>query len=297
GILKANVKDIQISNGTVRAALTLDASGKKAALNYEAFISGVESKPILDILLDKNRLSGKLEFKTKGMARGISQKEVVKTLNGNGQFKFVDGAIEGIDIAGTLRQVKTLGFGDDKRQKTDFAELSGSFVITNGVFKNQDLNMLAPLVRLSGQGKVPIPPRTVDYLVTAKLVATLKGQGGNQALSGLPIGIFIKGSWDKPSYTVDWKSVFAKAVTDPKRLSIMPANMLEAAKGFGVTLPGTGKGSTIEKAVGGILQAVPGLLKGKQSTTTQKDSSSQTQEQQKKKKPNPVDMLKSIFEK
>ncbi|MCH8092832.1 MAG: hypothetical protein IIC57_10865, partial [Proteobacteria bacterium] len=163
----------------------------------------------------------------------------VESLNGDGRFKFIDGAIHGINLAATLRKAKTLGIGTSggEAQKTDFAELSGSFTIKNGLLENRDFKMLAPLIRLSGKGVVPLPPQWVDYLVTAKLVASIKGQGGADALAGLPIPIKIEGPWSNVGYGVDWKRVFSQAMLDPERLRNMPADLRESAKGFGVDLP------------------------------------------------------------
>ena len=179
-----------------------------------------------------------------------------------------------MNIAETLRNAQNLNFGGDGggAQKTDFSELSGSFVITDGVVDNRDFKMLAPLVRLSGAGQVPMPPQTVDYGVEAKLVASLEGQGGDDALAGLPIPIRIQGTWSDPSYDIDWQSVFQAAALDPARLATMPDSLKDAAKGFGVDLPlpdglpgaeglGEGLGETL-KGVTGDGEAAPGGATG-----------------------------------
>ena len=189
-----------------------------------------------------------------GEARGRSQRELVGTLNGGGMIRFLDGAIEGFNLAATLRDMKTLGLGSggDEAQRTDFSELSGSYTITDGVLDNRDLMMLAPLVRVTGAGVVPLPPRTVDYNVTAKLVASLEGQGGGDALTGLPIPVAIFGPWHNVDYRVDFESVLLAAMSDPARLAQMPVDLLESAAGLGIALPGEMLGG-----VGDILEALP----------------------------------------
>ena len=91
-------------------------------------------------------------------------------------------------------------------EKTDFAELSGSYVITKGLLTNQDLQMLAPLVRINGAGDVDLPPQTLDYGVEAKLVSSLEGQGSKKGLVGIAIPIRATGPWAKPAIQVDWAS-------------------------------------------------------------------------------------------
>jgi hypothetical protein len=210
-----------------------------------------------------------MNFDARGNAHGGNQLQVVSTLMGDGRIRFLDGAINGINLAETLRSAGSLGLGDTGGpQKTDFAELGGSFVITNGVIDNRDLRMLAPLVRLAGAGVVPMPPRTVDYGLDAKLVATTEGQGGKAAMTGAPIPIRITGSWDNPSYNVDWARFFSQM--DPTDLANLPSNLQKTVEGLGIKLPLPGgdggltetlggAGAAVGGAVGGILKAIPGL--------------------------------------
>ncbi len=263
GVLKTSIEELKISEGSINAATTLDASSPEANLSFEVSIASVEARPLLVTLADNDRLSGKTHFNITGSAKGRSQKELVNSLNGNGMFKFLDGAIHGINLAAKLRQAKTLGFSKKAKEteKTDFAELGGSFKIKNGMLENQDFKMLAPLIRLNGEGKVPMPSQSVDYNLTAKLVPSIKGQGGNDGIMGLPIPIKINGPWANVSYGVDWKNVFTLASADPARLKSMPGNLIEASKNFGINLP-IPKIEDIKK-IGDVVKDLPGdALKG-----------------------------------
>ncbi len=254
-VLKLAVEKLAVGKGTVNSGATLDASGTGAKLDYQATIADMQAEPLLKTFADTDRLSGTIAFETNGKGSGGNQKELIESLNGAGQFKILDGAINGINLAATLRQAGSLGMQSSQAQKTDFAELSGTYTIKDGVVENHDMKMLAPLVRLTGSGTVPLPPQTVDYAVEAKLVATTAGQGGEDALAGLPIPIKITGSWSDPNYQVDWNSVFNEMAKDPARLKNLPANLDKAAKSFGVIMPSAGgTGGT-----GAILNAVPGL--------------------------------------
>ncbi|HYB10488.1 MAG TPA: AsmA family protein [Alphaproteobacteria bacterium] len=262
GVLKLTVEKLALAQGTITSDATLDGSGPAAKLDYQATVNNVQALPLLKTFADTSRLSGTMNFQTNGKASGKSEKELVETLNGAGQFKITDGAIHGINLAATLRQAGTLGLSNSANEKTDFAELSGTFTIKDGVVDNRDMQMLAPVIRLTGAGTVPMPPQTVDYAVEAKLVGTLQGQGGAQSLDGLPIPIKITGSWNNPNYQVDWKSVFTEMAKDPSRMKNLPANLQGAAKGFGVNVPGAAAGG----ATGGILNSIPGLAPPPSST-------------------------------
>ena len=282
GVMKAKLEQLKLDQGTVTAAATVNASGKTAKIDYQAAANGVESKPFLRTFVDIDWLSGKLEFTTKGAASGNSEKQIVGTLNGDGAFKFLDGAIEGFDLAGTLRNAQSLGMSSGaNRPKTDFTELSGTYVIQKGVLRNQDLKMLAPLVRVTGKGRVGLPPQDVDYLAEAKLVASLEGQGGNEALAGLPIPVHVHGPWSNIKYDIDWASVFTAAAADPERLLNMDKDLANTAQGLGIKIPGLGGGDTsgteggtsgggtLEGAAGGLIQ---GILGGGSSDSGTTDS-------------------------
>ena len=222
-------------------------------------VANVQALALLKAFADTDQLSGTVHFNANGQAVGANQKQIVETLNGGGGFKILDGAIHGIDIAETIRSMGSLGMGEDgPPQKIDFAEISGTFNIVNGLLENPDFQMLAPLVRVTGAGLVPMPPQTVDYNAELKLVASTEGQGGDAALGGLPIPVVISGPWADPSYGIDWGAVLAAAALDPARLAAMPADMLDAAKGFGVDLPLPGLGGGDGEGIGGILDAVIG---------------------------------------
>jgi AsmA protein len=301
GVLNAVVDGLRLAGGGVDLRATLDASGKAPAINYQVNVVGVQARPILKTFADTDLLSGTTALRFTGSAHGISQKRMVKTLNGSGRIRFTQGAIHGINIAHTLRKAQTLGLGQESEQKTDFAELSGSFTITKGVLDNRDLKMRAPVLRLTGKGLVPMPPRTIDYEVEANLVASLQGQGGDNALAGLPIPITVKGSWDDPSIATDWKSVFAMASAIPGRIARMPVDLLEFGKSLGIPLPvpglsgGGDKTGGVGGILGGFLKMIPGVT-GSQPQETEQPTQQPAQEQPKQQQaPDPLNTLKNFF--
>jgi AsmA protein len=293
GKLTVVLEDLIVAGGRAEASATVDGAQRVPVLRYRLIASGVQARPVLKTFAGTDRLSGTANFETAGRAAGNSRKQMVGTLNGQGRFLFTDGAIHGINIASALRKVQNLGFGASGAQRTDFAELSGSFTITDGVLENRDLKMLAPLVRLKGGGRVPMPPRMIDYTVEAKLVGSLIGQGGKNGLTGLPIPVSVKGSWDDPAIDVDWKTRFAN----------MPRNLLEFGRSLGVALPipgvepGPGETGTKGGVLGELLKAIPGLPGGQQQQpqTPQQPEQPQSQQQQRQQAPNPLKSLQKLF--
>jgi uncharacterized protein involved in outer membrane biogenesis len=258
GVLDFKLEELAVADGAVTAAAHLDGSGKAAALDYQASVEGVQALPVLAALADVDYLSGTANLAAKGSARGRSEKELVGSLDGDGRFQVLDGAIEGFDLAATLRNMGSLNLVSGATEKTDFAELSGSYVITKGLLTNQDLQMLAPLVRVNGVGDVDLPPQTLDYGVEAKLVSSLEGQGGETGLAGIAIPIRATGPWADPAIQIDWASAIRQAALDPERLKNMPADVQDLATGLGIklTIPGAEEGG--DGGLGGLIKALPG---------------------------------------
>ncbi len=257
GVMTTTIKDLQMAEGSVNGVATINGAAKTPTIKYDVNVSKTQARPLLKAFADVGFLSGVTEFRMKGQAAGASEQAIVSSLTGDGEMRFFDGAIHGVNLASVLRSVGTLGFNSGGEQKTDFAELGGTFDIKNGKFANLDFKMLAPLLRLGGKGTSNLPGQTIDYNIDAKLVDTLKGQGGDSGLAGLPIPIHIGGTYDNPTFDIDWKSVLQLAATDPSRLKALPDELLGKAKGLGVNL-----GSLGDVGKGGVGDALKGVLPG-----------------------------------
>mgnify|MGYP006170976257 CR=1 FL=1 len=168
---------------TVRHATRINA----IAADFD--LAKFQAEPFLNDLAKFDRNLGTTDSKLSVTASGASQRELISNLNGNGSMMFRDGAIRGINIAAVVRNISTAALEQsfDDAEKTDFAELSGTFTIDKGIVSNDDLSMVAPLVRMTGEGTVPLPQRTVDYLVKPKLVASIEGQGAASDAAGVTV--------------------------------------------------------------------------------------------------------------
>jgi AsmA protein len=270
GVLDAKVEDMALADGTIAATAKIDASGDAAKVNYTASVKNVEARPLLTAFAGSDRLSGTANIEAEGATQGASQYDLVSALDGKGSVQFLNGAIHGINLAATLRKAQSLGFDSEAKetQKTDFAELGGTYTITDGVVDNRDFKMLAPLIRLSGGGLVPMPPQQLDYGVEAKLVASLEGQGAEHGLAGLPIPIKLGGTWASPTYTVDWNSVLQAAAADPERLKNLPGGLSDKAKDLGIALPGLGGATGGDGSKPSVQDALKGVLGGGSSGST-----------------------------
>lgn len=215
--LTADLAEMQLYEGTGKGKIVVDGSGAKPSIAADFDLAEFQAGPFLNDLAKFDRILGTTESQVSLTATGGSQRELVSNLNGNGAVIFRDGAIKGINIAAMMRNISVAAIEQsfDEAQATDFAELSGTFQIKEGIVSNDDLELTAPLVRMTGAGKVPLPPRTVDYTVKPKLVGSLEGQGGASELAGIAVPIKVTGPWSDVSYQPDLAGALEEQVKDP----------------------------------------------------------------------------------
>lgn len=181
------------------------------ALKAKLKLAAIQAQPLLKDLASSEVLSGVGRFEIDLTSNAQTQKTLLSTLTGEGSFAFRDGSINGINIAQTIRKAQAM-FGDSEQPppsgeqlKTDFSALGATFKITNGVLRNDDLDMKSPLLRVSGSGQANLAEQSIDYTVTPIVVETLEGQGGSGLadLQGVGIPIRFKGPMTNPDYEVD----------------------------------------------------------------------------------------------
>lgn len=241
-VMKTSFDEVQLYDGHGKGFLNVDATGNAANIGANFALEGLSALPFLTDAADMKWLSGKAKVGMQLAATGTSQLDLVQTLNGKADVKFADGAIVGFNVPGAIRgisQGKLSGLKAAPSEKTDFSELSASFNIANGIAQNQDLQMISPLLRVTGAGAVQLPPRTVDYTVKPKIVASLQGQQGAQGLNGLEIPVRISGPWAKPNIEPDLKGV----LSDPNKA-------LETVKEIGKQFKGKNANEIVDQLLG-----------------------------------------------
>ncbi|MGE5547977.1 MAG: AsmA family protein [Solirubrobacterales bacterium] len=203
GRLAADLTELALYQGAGKGRLALDGSQPGLGLDAHFSLKGLQAEPFLAAAAGFDRLEGTGDADIQVAGRGRSERQIVQSLDGKGAVSFTDGAIRGINLAAMVRNVTSAFSEPAGSQKTDFAELSGSFVITDGLVTNKDLALKSPLLRVDGAGTVDLPKRTVHYRVDPKAVASLEGQGGAGDLAGIMIPVIIEGPWDNLSYRPD----------------------------------------------------------------------------------------------
>lgn len=197
--------------GTLAGGLSVDAGSNR--FQVKNTLTGVSIGPLLRDVAKKDMLEGRGNLSLDVDTSGASVPALKKALAGSAKVELKEGAIKGINLAESVRNFKaTLGSksaqtAGDSAKKTDFSEMSASFVIKNGVAKNDDLKAASPFLRLGGAGSVDIGNSTLEYLAKATLAATAKGQGGAAEVAGITVPVKLTGPLDNPAWSVDYSGM------------------------------------------------------------------------------------------
>ncbi len=239
--------------GKLAGALSVDAAqGNQLATKMS--LAGISIEPLLMDLAQKNVLSGTgslaLDLKTAG-ANGYAMKS---NLGGTLQVRLRDGAVKGINLTQTLRDLKAVlkpesqdtTVAADTSKQTAFSEMDADLAFTKGVASMKRLNFVSPLLRVT-QGE----PATIDFVkneldlvARARVVNPAADPEGKELidLKDVTIPVHVKGPFDKPTYTLLWKD----AIGGILKRSL--ENKLREA----VTGKGKG-GAAVDKALKGLL--------------------------------------------
>jgi AsmA protein len=244
GRLTTKLTEMALYGGNGTATITANGAAATPAVAVKLDLTGLQANPALKDAIDMDKIEGALNANVDVAMRGASQKAMVSALGGNGKVVFADGAIRGINIGAMVRNAASafLDSSASDQQKTDFAELSGTFKIVNGILLNDDLTLLSPLLRVGGKGTVDMPNRSVNYRIEPKIVASTKGQGGSADSSGIKVPVVVSGPWDNLSYKPDLAGVIDGIVKDPKKALEGLKNLIPGQGGSG-----GGAGSALPK--------------------------------------------------
>lgn len=219
GKLEVAPHSANLYGGTLSGSLVAHADGNRIAIRQA--VRGVQLGPLLRDAAQQDRLEARGNVTLDVATAGAGVLAMKQALGGTARVELRDGAVKGINLAEAIQDVRAVlgsrsATASDPSKRTDFSEITASFVIKNGVAHNDDLQGKAPLLRLTGGGDVDIGNSTVNYTARAAVVATSKGQGGRDLsnLAGVTVPVRITGALEKPAIAVDFTELAAKSGVD-----------------------------------------------------------------------------------
>ena len=240
--------------GDLTSKTTFDVSQDTPKTRLDLDGKNFMVQPLLKDVVGKDFLAGTTQAKIALRMEGDDPDRIKRTLNGQGQFLFQNGAIVGIDIPGMVRNVTaSFGLGEKSGEKprTDFSELDTPFTITNGLVETTKTRLASPLLRLLASGNANLVSEILDFRVEPTFVGTLKGQGDAKERSGITVPVLVSGTFSSPKFRPDMKAILDKELKQGLPSSSELTDMLKGKESK------EGEPKSPEDAVKGLIKSLP----------------------------------------
>ena len=235
GVVRCGFQNLGAYGGQASGQLVVDATTGKPTYALSSDLMGVRALPLLRSAAGFDKLDGKLQAKMALRSAGNSQRAIMSNLGGTVFTNFQDGAIRGLNVAQMIRSLTSgtlSGWQEGKEQTTDLTQLSASFRIEKGQATTSDLNLVGPLVKMSGAGTVDLGTQMLAFRVEPKLVMTTEGQGRAADPVGLGIPVVIDGPWTEPRIYPDMAGILDNPDAAYAKLKEMGKGLFGAGGGL-----------------------------------------------------------------
>ena len=219
GRLDVSTLAASLYEGKLAGVMYADANGNQAGAKLS--LAGIAIEPLLTDVSGKSDLTGRGSVALDLRTAGGTTRSWKHGLDGTMQLRLRDGAIKGINIAQTLRELKATIRGERAEdaggpRQTDFSELEADIAFAKGVGTVRRLNLAAPVLRVS-QGEpatIDLAAGTLDLVANVRVVNTSTGQDGKDLaeLKDITIPVHVVGPFEKPDYSIEWSGIGSKAL-------------------------------------------------------------------------------------
>ena len=260
GVLKGTVSNLGAYGGQASGSIDIDVSRDAPVYALHSDLTGVRALPLLKSAADFDSLDGRLQARIDVRSFGQSQQAIMSNVAGTATANFQDGAIRGLNVAQMIRALTSgtlSGWQESREQSTDLTQLSASFHIEKGVATTADLNLVGPLVKMTGTGTIDLGSKTLALRVEPKLVMTTQGQGRASDPVGFGIPVVINGPWASPQIYPDVAGILDNPDAAYAKLKEMGSGLFAPGGSGNNTGAGSGNtsgGNSLGDTLGNLIQ-------------------------------------------
>ncbi len=299
----------QLYNGQATGQITANLLATPMLVTVATKLQNVQANDLLSAVSSiKDTLYGLLASSGDLRFSAASSQDIARTLNGNLAVNLNNGRIAKIDVLNELAAIgKFAGVRKNAQAMTNFAKMSGNFVVTNGVAQTNNFQAAIDGGTLAAQGSVNLATQALDLRMTAVLDKNVTQQvGGTSGVGGLMqtalannrgeivMPVLVSGTFDQPHFMPDMQTIAQMKVKN-----ILPTTSNPAAGILGSVLGGNKQGGQ-QGGLGGILGAIGAGGQQQQQQQPQQQQPPATAEpqeqQQQQSQQQPInDLLNSVF--
>lgn len=277
GVLKGTVSNLGAYGGQASGSIDIDVSRDAPVYALHSDLTNVRALPLLKSAADFDSLDGRLQARIDVRSFGQSQQAIMSNLAGTATANFQDGAIRGLNVAQMIRALTSgtlSGWQESREQSTDLTQLSASFHIEKGQATTADLNLVGPLVKMTGTGTIDVGSKTLALRVEPMLVMTTQGQGRASDPVGFGIPVVIDGPWASPQIYPDVAGILDNPAAAYAKLKEMGNGLFAPGGNTGNNTGGgsgnTAGGNSLGDTLGNLIQQ--GLNAARGNNTSQPPS-------------------------
>jgi len=174
GDMRIHPISASLYEGEYSGDVRINVASDTLAISADERIRGVLLAPLALAMFEYENITGSINgaFRLSGSGQDLG--EVQRSLDGEMSFELLDGTWEGTDVWYELRRARARLKQEPAPEpelppRTTFSSVNATGVVTDGVFKNDDLLAELPFMRITGRGSVDLAEANVDYRMTARV--------------------------------------------------------------------------------------------------------------------------------
>jgi AsmA protein len=214
GRLVTTLQPLQAFGGTVTGDVVVNGRGGLSA-RADLDLSGTRMQPFLSAFAGFDRLIGPADASVRLLGVGNTVQALMGSLEGTVALRLGEGQIDGLDLAGMVRNLDPSHRGEGAT--TVFNEAALDLSVDGGVGAGM-MSASSRLFTLTGEGQVGFGDRTLDW----RLLPTLRDPE-------VTVPILVRGTWDEPEIRPDLEGL-ARQRLDEERQALEDRAQEEEAR-------------------------------------------------------------------
>ncbi len=245
GVIRLHPLTARLYSGRYQGDTRIDARGEKLTITLNEKLENVNLQPLLNDLLDNSPIAGTGGLVLQAELEGATTDELLAGLSGEASLSFVNGALLGYDLRYLVKKSKAIlkktAMPDEKPgDRTPVNDFNAVFRLSSNSADTRDLTVDLGDLLISGEGKIDLATRSIDYLLTAKVNDRQQPDPDLDELKGLSFPVNVTGTlpdglrWDIKLGRALKEAAKARAKAaleaEKQKLKIQAAQKLEPKK-------------------------------------------------------------------
>lgn len=223
GLITLNPLQARIFEGGFNGAASVDLRQDPPLVRLQPSLDGIAMQSMLHLLTDAVPCRGDGSLSLDLSFRGLNAKQAMESLDGQGQFTILDGALIGVDLNQVLNEELSrsnlTNISDAFGGETAFEQLQGSFSAQSGVITLPSVNMDTLQFGIRGNGSINLRQQALDYQMDLNLGEALRESLPERLVdaTGGVIPLSVSGPMTAPIVTVNVENLVQRAVKKEAR--------------------------------------------------------------------------------